>query len=68
MLVNEGVEDMIHHSLKCGWRISKSKVHDYGFPDAETHFEHSFPLITVMDLDVVVPPLDVKGGKDEQVG
>ena len=65
MLVNEGTEDMIHHSLKHCWGVSEPKVHDHGFPDAKAGFECCCPLVPIMDMDVVISPPDIKSGKDE---
>ena len=68
MLVNEGVENVVHHRLERGGWIGESKVHDHGFPNTKAGFESHLPLITIIDVNVIVPPSDIKGVKDEQVG
>ena len=65
MSVDEGMENVVHHSLKGCRRVGEAEVHNHGFPNTKTGLERHFPLVSVADMDVVIPPPDVKGGKDE---
>ena len=65
MTVNEGAENVVHHGLEGGGGVSKSKVHDHGFPDAKIGLKCCFPLVAITDTDVVIPPLDIESGENE---
>ena len=56
-------EYRIHHHLKGGWRIGKTEEHDCGFEEPFWHEEGSFPLVPILDADVVVSPSDIEFGK-----
>lgn len=62
-LTNEISEQIIQHSLKCGWRIGKPKEHNQGLKQSSVGPKCGFPLISFLDPDVVVTPTDVKLGE-----
>ena len=51
---------MVHEGLKSAWGIAESKKHDGWFKKSEGGDEHSFSLIFLMNLDVVVTPANVE--------
>ena len=55
--VSEGV---IHELLECGGGVAKTKEHDSWFEESFVGDEGRLPLVTVFDVDIVVPPSDVK--------
>ena len=55
-LVNEVLKDVNHHHLESGWTIGEAEEHDKGFEDASIHSKGGFPLITLLDLYVVISP------------
>ena len=59
--------DVIHEYLECGWCITEAKGHYCGFKEPEGSDECSFPLICLTELNVVIPPMDIKLGKEGRV-
>ena len=55
--VSEGV---IHESLECGGGVTKTKEHDGRFEESFMDDEGCLPLVTVLDADVVVSPLNIE--------
>src|SRR5713101_2589259 len=62
--VNKILEEFIHHRLECCRGVGKTKEHHQGFEHPFVCFEGSFPLITFLDLSIVVPPLYIKLSED----
>ena len=60
------LERVIHESLEHGRGIAKAKEHDGGFEESFVGDEGRFPLVAILDADIVVPPMDVELG--EMVG
>ena len=56
---------MVYEHLKYGGSIIESKEHDGGFKQAHGSDECSFPLVLLSNENVVVPPLNVKLGKQD---
>ena len=54
---------MVHECLEGAGGIAKAKEHDGQLKKTQRSDEHCFPLIFLMDLDVVVPPSDVELGE-----
>jgi hypothetical protein len=46
--------------LEGGWGVTHAKEHDFWFKEPSSGLEGSFPLVTVMNPDIVISPLDVK--------
>ena len=56
-------KDMVHECLQCGGCIIESEEHDGGFEEPHGSNEGSFPLVLLSNVDVVVPPMNVKFGE-----
>ena len=55
--INEVFDDVIHHGLEGGQIIGEAKEHDQRFEEALIRSEGSFPLISLLDLYIVVSPM-----------
>ena len=55
--VSEGV---VHKSLEGCRRVGKSEEHYCWFKEALVHDEGGFPLVAVLDANIVIPPANVK--------
>ena len=53
-------ENMIHEGLKSAGGIAESEEHDGWFKKSKRGDEHSLPLIFLMNMDVVVTPVNVE--------
>ena len=53
-------EDVIHESLEGGGSVAKSKEHDGGFEESHWSDKGSFPLIFLLDMNVVISPTNVE--------
>ena len=51
---------MIHERLKRRRGIAEPKKHDGGFKEAERGDEHCFPLVFLLDANVVITPSNIK--------
>ena len=51
---------MVYESLEGGGSIAESKEHDGGFEEFHGGNESSFPLILLLDTNVVISPTNVK--------
>ena len=56
-------KNIIHECLKCRGGIAKSKEHDCGFKESHGGNESGFPLILLLDADIIVFPANVKFGE-----
>ncbi len=63
-IVDELMEYVIHHCLECHRGVAQSEEHDSWFKQASVSLEHSFPLITLLNLHIVEPPMEVKYGEE----
>ena len=57
-------ERIVHESLEGGGGIGKTEEHDGWFKKAFMDDEGCFPLISFFDVDVVVPPTNIKLWED----
>ena len=55
---------VIHEALEGGGGVGKPEEHHSGFEEAFVGDEGCFPLVTVFDLYVVVPPPNVEFSED----
>ena len=55
---------VIHELLKGGRGIGETEEHYSWFEESFMSDKSSFPLMPVLDLDVVISPLDIKFGED----
>ena len=53
-----------HESLKGGGGVGHAKEHNSGFVKSPVGNESSFPLVTILDSDIVISPSYVKLGED----
>ena len=56
-------KDMVHESLEGGGSIAESKEHDGGFKESHGGNESSFPLIFLLDANVIISPMNVELGE-----
>src|SRR5258707_3612768 len=63
IVINEGVEDVIHHCLEGGGRVAQSKEHDKGFKQSAVHGEGCLPLIPFLQSDIVETPAELQGSE-----
>ena len=57
--VDQVAKNEIHHGLECGWCIGKAEEHHHRFEKASIGFKGSFPLVAIVDVDVIISPLNV---------
>ena len=57
-------EDVVHEGLECGLHVAKFKEHYCQFKESKGGDEGGFPLVFLMDVDVVVVPSDAKFHKE----
>ena len=62
-LVQEQREHLVHISLKAGRSVGKSESHDLHSIQSERCHEHSFPLITRLDSDLIISRLQIELGE-----
>ncbi len=63
-VVDELMEYVIHYCLECHRGVAQSEEHDSWFKQALVSSECSFPLITLLNLHIVEPPMEVKYGEE----
>ena len=61
---NHVAEGVVHKMLESGGGVGKSKEHHGGFEESLMGDEGRFPLVTVLDPYIVVPPSYVKLSED----
>ena len=61
---NHVAKGIIHKVLKDGRGISETEEHHSWFEESLMGNEDGFPLMSILDLDVIVSPLDIKFGED----
>ena len=59
-LVNELLENVIHHGLEGGWAVGETEVHDQGFKESAVDLAGSFPLVTLFNTYIVISPAYVQ--------
>ncbi|KAG6867761.1 hypothetical protein C0993_011478, partial [Termitomyces sp. T159_Od127] len=62
-LHDEVLEDVIHHCLESGWTVGESKEHDEWFKQPPVGPEGSLPLISFLNVHIVVTPPDIQFGE-----
>ncbi|KIJ42184.1 hypothetical protein M422DRAFT_171584, partial [Sphaerobolus stellatus SS14] len=62
-LINELLEDFIHHCLESCRTICQAKEHDQRFKKASVGSESSLPFISLFDANIIVPPSNIKLSK-----
>ncbi|KAG5336713.1 hypothetical protein C0989_012016 [Termitomyces sp. Mn162] len=62
-LCDEVLEDVIHHGLEGGRAVGESKEHHDQFEQFLVGLEGGLPLVSFLNVHVVVTPLDVQFSK-----
>ena len=55
-LINETLEDVVHHHLEGSRAVGEAEEHDQGFEKASIRPESSLPLISLSDPYIVISP------------
>src|SRR5258708_7209104 len=63
IVVNEGVEDVVHHGLEGGGGVAQSKEHDKWLKESSVCGEGCLPLVSFFERDIVEAPAEVQGGE-----
>ena len=58
------MKGIIHEVLEGGRGITETEEHYGWFKESLMSDEGGFPLMSILDLDIIVPPLDIKFGED----
>ena len=58
------MERVIHEPLEGSGCVSQTKEHNHGFKQPFMGDEGCLPLVTILDLYIVVPPLNIKFGEN----
>ena len=61
---NHITEGVVHETLEGGGGVGEAEEHHGGFEETFVGDEGCFPLVTVLDSHIVVPPSYVELGKD----
>ena len=62
-LGDEILENDIHHGLEGGRAVSETEEHHQRFKESSVGAECGLPFITFLDVDIVVPPVDIELGE-----
>ncbi len=63
-IVDELMEDIIHHCLEHCGGVTQSEKHDGWFKQPSVSSECSLPLVVFLDLHVVESPAEIKYGEE----
>ena len=55
---------VVHEMLEGGRGVGETKEHDSRFKEAFVGNKDSFPLVSILDIDIVVSPLYIEFGED----
>ena len=56
-------EYVVHHSLEGGWAVCETAEHYHQFKQPSVGPKGTFPLITLMNANIVVPPANIQLGE-----
>ena len=57
------LEYVIHHSLEGGWAVCETEEHYQRFEQSSIGPKGTFPLVTLVNVNVVVPPVNIQLGE-----
>ena len=57
------LKGVVHESLECGRGVAKAEEHDGGFEESFVGNEGCFPLVAILDADVVISPMNIEFGE-----
>ena len=60
---NHVLEGVIHESLEHGRGVAETKEYNHGFEESFMGDGGRFPLVTILDMDIVVSPTNVELSK-----
>src|SRR5258705_13243466 len=63
IVINKGMEDVVHHHLEGSQQVAQSKEHDKWLKESLVHGEGHLPLIPFLQSDIVEAPMEVQGGE-----
>src|SRR5260221_12401607 len=63
-IVDELMEDIIHHCLEHCRGVTQSKKHDGWFEQPSVSSEHGLPLIIFLDPHIIESPAEIKYGEE----
>ncbi len=63
-IVDELMEDIVHHCLEHHRGVTQSKKHNSWFEQPSVSSEHDLPLVIFLDLHVVESPAEIKYGEE----
>src|SRR5258707_9360527 len=66
-IVDEILEDIVHHHLEHHRGVTQSEEHDVWLKQPSVSLECSLPLIPFLDLHIVESPLEVKYSEELSV-
>ena len=52
--IDEVFEDDVHHGLEGGQTVSEAEEYDQGFEEAPIRLEGGFPLVSLLDVHIVI--------------
>ena len=62
-LINEILEDVVHHRLEGSRAVGEAKEHNQGFEEALVRPEGSLPLVSLFDPYIVISPSYIQLGE-----
>ena len=62
--VNQFAKDEVHHRLECSRGVREAEEHDHRLEQASIGFECGFPLISIANANIVIPPSNIKFHKE----
>ena len=65
--MHKPLEGFIYLTLECGRGVGETKEYDRWFEESLISPESCLPLITFLNPDVIIAPLDIKFGKEAWV-
>ena len=51
---------VIHEPLKCSWRVAEAKECDHWFEESFVGDEGCFPLVSILDTNIVIPLMNIE--------
>src|SRR5258707_1437216 len=63
IVIDKGVEDVIHHCLEGGQQVAQSKEHDEQLKESLVCGEGCLPLVPFFQSDIVEAPMEVQGSE-----
>ena len=63
-LVDQVLQDVVHHGLEGGGGVGKAEEHDRWFEEPSVGTEGSLPLVSFLYSYVIVSPPNIQLGKD----